>query len=332
MASTTPSYEFLLRHFRARRGLYILGAGTSAGASESAGEVRFGQDFLIGPALEYVRGGSFSVSVPVPSELSRKIVNAARGVPLSRVFPDRIIRPGTDDFPYEEIVQRMPDGFARLFMKRDLSKVRYSQRPRDNYTAFRLFHPATLMNYNLDGLATEYCSDIHRVLTPHGIIPKEYGGPDIARFLTSARDYDLHLGRDGLVMSVRESYSDPHLADCLHRMVTCSPQFIAIIGYTFGRNDRGHDDCVSLDFFKDAFRWYPGNVYIMEPWPEQLREMLADGIESNNVFGIPCYWNILAHAFIRAARGRICGRSLDYLSEEILDRRGDRVVFPLTLD
>jgi hypothetical protein len=76
--ASTPSYEFLLRHLRSRRGLYILGAGTSAGASEWAGEVRFGQDFLIGPALEYVRGGSFPVSLPIPSELSRKIVNVAR--------------------------------------------------------------------------------------------------------------------------------------------------------------------------------------------------------------------------------------------------------------
>jgi hypothetical protein len=332
MASTTPTYEFLLGHFRARRGLYILGAGTSAGATESAGEVRFGQDFLIGPALEYVRGGSFPLSLPIPSELSRKIVNVTRGVPLSRVFPDRIIRPGTDDFPYEEMVRRMPDGFARLFMKHDLSKVRYSQRPRDNYTAFRLFHPATLMNYNLDGLATEYCSDVHRVLTPHGTIPREYGGPDVIRLLASVRDYDMQLGPDGLVMSVRESYADPHLADCLRRMATCSPQFIAIIGYTFGRGYRGHDDCFSLDVFKDAFRRYVGNVYIIEPRPEQLREMLAEGIESNNVYGVPAYWNILAHAFIRATLGRDCGRSMNYICEAILDRHGDRMVFPLTLD
>ena len=304
-----------------------MGAGTSAGASESAGEVRFGQDFLIGPAVEHARGGSFPVSLPIPSELTRKIVNAARGVLLSRVFPDRIIRPGNEDFLCKEMARRMPDGFARLFMKPDLSKVRYSQRPRDNYTAFRLFHPATLMNYNLDGLATEYCSDIHRVLTPHGTIPKKYGGPDVTGLLTTMRDYDLQVGPDGLIMSVRECYTDPHLADCLQRMATCSPQFIAIIGYTFGRSDTGHDDCVSLDVFKDAFRWYSGNIYIMEPWPAQLREMLADGIESNNVFGIPCYWNILAHVFIRAIRGQICRQSLNYLCEQILDRHGDRAVF-----
>ena len=226
----TPSLEDLLRLFRARRGLFILGAGTSAGADDSAGEVRFGLEFLIGPALDYVRGGSFPVSIPVSSQLSRKIINVARDIPISRVFPNRIIQPGTDEFPYQELVQRMPDAFARLSMKHDLSKVRFSARPRDNYTAFRLFHPAMLMNYNLDGLATEYCGDVHQVVTPHGTIPKGYGAPDVTQLLASARDYDLQLGPDGLVMSVPESCDDVNLWRCLDMMVTCSPQFIAIIG------------------------------------------------------------------------------------------------------
>src|SRR5258708_5503705 len=116
MISATPSLEFLLWLFRARRGLFILGAGASAGASEEAGEVRFGQDFLVGPALDYVRGDSFPVSLPVSTELSRKVIKVAEGVPLSRVFPDRTIRPGMDEFPYHELLQRMPDGFARLYM------------------------------------------------------------------------------------------------------------------------------------------------------------------------------------------------------------------------
>jgi hypothetical protein len=329
MASKTPSHEFLLRHFRARRGLFILGAGASAGASASAGEVRFGQDFLIGPALDYVRGGSFPVSIPIPSELSRKIINVAGSVPLSRIFPDRIIRPGTVEFPYQELVQRMPDGFARLYMKHDLSKARFSERPRDNYTAFRLFHPAMLMNYNLDGLATEYCSDVHQVLTPHGTIPKGYGSSAVARLLGSARDYDLHLGPDGLVMSVPESCDDRNLSHCLDVMVTCSPLFIAIIGYTFGRNGNGHDDWISLDRFKSAFRHFAGNVYVIEPRPEWLREMIADGVESNRVFAVPAYWNILAHVFMETAGGRADGRSLNYLCEQIVDRHGDSVVFPI---
>lgn len=330
MISTTPSLEFLLWLFRARRGLFILGAGASAGASESAGEVRFGQDFLIAPALEYVRGGSFPVSLPVSSELSRKIIKVAQHVPLSRVFPGRIIRPGTDEYPFQELVQRMPNGFARLYMKHDLSRVRFSERPRDNYRAFRLFHPAMLMNYNLDGLATEYCSDVHRVVTPHGTIPKGYGSPDVAGLLASIRDHDLRLASDGLVMSVPETCDDLNLWRCLEMMATFSPQFIAIIGYTFGRNDNGHDDWISFNRFKRAFRCFAGDVYVIEPRPEPLREMIADGVESNRVLGVRGYWNIMAHVFLDAARGRVDGRSLNYACERILDQHDDRVVFPIT--
>ena len=333
MASTTPSNEFLLRHFRACRGLYILGAGASAGASESAGEVPFGQDFLIGPALEYVRGGSFPVSLPVPSDLSRRIKTVAGGIPLSRVFPDRILRPGAaEEFPYQELLQRMPDGFARLYMKRDLSKVRFAQRPRDNYTVFQYFYPSMLMNYNLDGLATEYCSRVHHVVTPHGTIPREFGSPDAAKLLARVREYDVRLGPDGLVLCVPESSDDSHLQNCLHRMATSAPSFIAIVGYTFGRNGNGHDDWISLDRFKRVFRRFTGNIYIVEPRPEHLREMIADGIESNRVFGVPAYWNILAHLFIEAVHDRIGRRSLNYVCGQILDRHGDRVVFPLALD
>jgi hypothetical protein len=329
--TTTPPHEFLLWLFRARRGLFILGAGASSGASEAAGEVRFGQDFLIGPALAYVRGGSFPVSLPVPSVLSRKIIKVAQGVPLSHIFPDRIIRPGADEFPYQELVQRMPDGFARLYMKHDLSKVRFTKRPRDNYTAFRLFHPAMLMNYNLDGLATEYCGDVHQVMTPHGTVPKRYGSPHLVRLLEEVRDYELGLCPDGLVMSVPESYDDVNLRRCLDVMGACSPQFIAIIGYTFGRNGNDHDDWISLDRFKRSFRGFASDIFVIEPRPEPLCEMIADGVESNRVFGIRGYWNIVAHVFLEAARGRVDGRSLNYACERILDRLGDRVVFPLGL-
>ena len=281
MASMPPSYEFLLRHLRARRGLFILGAGASAGASELSGELRFGRDFLIAPALEYVRGDSFPVSLPIASALSRKIIEVAGSVPLARVFPDRILRPGTDEFPYQELLQRMPDGFARLYMKHDLSKARFSRRPRNNYTVFQFFHPATLINYNLDGLATDYCSNIHQVMTPHGTIPTGFGSPDVAQLLDGVRDYDLQLGYDGLVMSVPESSTDEHLAKSLSQMATCSPQFIAIIGYTFGLDPQRnlHDDWRSLAAFKHAFRHYTGNIYIVDPRPDYLRDMLADGIE-----------------------------------------------------
>jgi hypothetical protein len=39
--------------------------------------------------------------------------------------------------------------------------------------------------------------------------------------------------------------------------------------------------------------------------------------------------NILAHVFMDAAYGRLGRRSLSCVCEQILDRHGDRVVFPI---
>jgi hypothetical protein len=75
-----PSYEFMLKHFRARPGLYILGAGASAG------EAPFGENFMLGPALDYIPRG-FPVDIPTHSELSQK------SSPLPMVFPQRISFP-----------------------------------------------------------------------------------------------------------------------------------------------------------------------------------------------------------------------------------------------
>jgi hypothetical protein len=130
-------------------------------------------------------------------------------------------------------------------------------------------------------------------------------------------------------MSVPESCDDVNLWRCLDVMVTCSPKFIVIVGYTFGRNGNGNDDWISLDRFKNAFRHFAGDIYVIEPQPRPLREMIADGVESNRVFDVPAYWNILAHVFTEAASGRVDRRSLNYVCEQILDRHGDRVVFPM---
>jgi hypothetical protein len=144
----THSYEFLLAHFGARHGLFILGAGASAG------QVPLGKELLTGPAFDYVRSaGSFPVIPPKHSALSERIIDAARGILPAHIFRNREIRPGTTEFPYQEILERMPDAFARLHMQYNLAKVLQS-RQADNYRVFQLFYPSMLLNYNLDGLAT----------------------------------------------------------------------------------------------------------------------------------------------------------------------------------
>jgi hypothetical protein len=178
-----PSYEFLLGQFRARRRLYILGAGASTG------DAPFGQSFMIGPAVDYVReAGGFPAILPEQSELNRRIIDIATQLPVSRFFPEREFRPGTPEFPYREMLQRLPGFYARLLLKHTLSTARFSRRQSDNYRLFELFRSGTILNYNLDGLATEICSRFHRVLAVHGIIQLGYGSPRAVEIIAAVRE------------------------------------------------------------------------------------------------------------------------------------------------
>jgi len=324
MSSLSPlTLESLLKRFQARRGLFILGAGASAGA------VSFGNDFLIDPALDYVRGSSFPVDLPNPSELTEKIIRVAGPALHSRLFPHRVLRPGSDDFLCNEKLARLPHSYALMDLKHYLAKDSFAGRPLDNYTAFRFFAPSLLLNYNLDGLAAAHCADVHLVLHPHGIVPDGWGSPDIAKFVEVLRDFDLPLPPDGLVISVKETLGDKWLAICLDKMATFSPDYVAIIGYTFGRNDIGHDDWISLAWFEVAFRDFPGNIYIIDPNPEPLSAILSERLKSTRVIGIRAYWNVLSSLFIKAARSGDLERSLNWHHEDILDRLGGHIAFPL---
>jgi hypothetical protein len=126
-----------------------------------------------------------------------------------------------------------------------------------------------------------------------------------------------------------ETISDMRLAGSLLRMHEFVAAYVAIIGYTFGRNDVSHDDWVSLESFEHKFRDFEGDIHIIEPQPAALCEMLRERLKSERVIGVRGYWNVLSHAFLKAARGPDQRRSLNWVCEDILDRLGDRVAFPL---
>ena len=84
-----PSYEFILQHFQTQRGLYILGAGASAGSAP------FGGEFSRVPSLDYLRNfGSFPAIIPAHDE---------RELLVLLLFPDECLlkfllagKPGPD--------------------------------------------------------------------------------------------------------------------------------------------------------------------------------------------------------------------------------------------
>ncbi|MGO9995804.1 MAG: hypothetical protein ACLPTF_25280 [Steroidobacteraceae bacterium] len=319
-----PSLEFILRQFRSYPGLYVLGAGTSAGTAP------LGRAFWTASSLDFLRNlGGFSVSIPVHSELTRRIIDGSSNLSLSEIFPGRAFRFEDEKSFYLEILERLPDYFARTYLKHLLAKANFSRQQSDSYRIFHCFRPSLIANYNHDGLATRLAAAGHRVVEMHGSVERGYGSPEMAKFLEQVREYHLTDVEDGLVMGVPESYLDLKLARNLQIIGAFSPAFIAIIGYSFARYKDGHDDQVSLDYFKMRFQGFPGNIYIVDPAPECLQETLADAIRSRNVFPIRAYWNVLAHVFMGMVHEPISRKSLSYLHQRILDRYGGGISLPL---
>jgi hypothetical protein len=103
MANEMPSYESILRYFRERRGLYILGAGVSVGAAP------FGKGFWTEPTVNYLRNSrSFPVVVPVHSELTQRMIDHSRSLSMPEIFPDREMRYGSEDFHYRKYYLEYP--------------------------------------------------------------------------------------------------------------------------------------------------------------------------------------------------------------------------------
>lgn len=308
-----------------QRGVFSLSA-----QARLAGTVKLGPEFLQTPGIDYVTSaGSYPVEIPSHAPLSAKIIRSAASVPLSQIFPGRILRPGSEDFPFRELLSRMPDGFARLHLKHELAWTRFDGRALDGCRVFRQFQPSAILNYNLDGLMTDHCGDIHEVFDPHGTVEPGYGSPSAAALVARVREYDFDVAPDSFVMSVPESLTDDRLATQLTLATRASPNFIAIIGYSFAGAEPVYDDFISLEFFKSRFRRFPGNVYVMSPYPAELSDLIAHGIDSNRVHPVPTRWNILAHAMVEMLTSGRVRPSLNYFCEQLLDKYGEKIAFPL---
>jgi hypothetical protein len=239
------------------------------------------------------------------------------------------MRYGSEEFPLLEILHRMPDYFARLYLKHRLSEFRFSGRQSESYHVFQWFYPSMISNYNHDGLAGEFAGQFHRVVDMHGTIARGYGSPRTYELIESLRDYHLPDASDDILMGVPESCSDQNLARRLLEVAEFSPEFIAIIGYSFAQSSKGYDDHVSLKSFLDTRRNFRGDIYVIGPQPDDIRNLMADGIKSKNVFGVRAYWNVLAHSFMQALRDQSGRNSLAYVCEQTLGLFGSEAAFPL---
>jgi hypothetical protein len=317
--------ESVLRDLQSLPGLYLLGAGMSAGL------VPFRTSFMTAPAVDYIRNsGGFPAERPRQNMRTQRVRRAAAALSLSDYFPDRELCPGTaDDFPLREMLERLNDTHVYLHMAHLLTRARATQRRSDSYEIFRRFPASLLLNYNLDGLAQTLCGRRHRILAMHGTFPTAYGDEGFERVLDSAREWGFALEPDANLLCEPERLEDLALARKLIAAFRFRAGVAALVGYSFGRQGETFDDRISLEGLITGLRGFRGPVYIFDPSPEPVRDMIADAIQSNAVIGVPVYWNVFAHA----ARTRLdktdTGISLHYRCEQILDCFGAGRSFPL---
>jgi hypothetical protein len=324
-----PNPAAFLRRLCTERGLYFLGAGASTG------EAPRGASFLRDPLIDFLRHAhSFSSNAPEHPPLSRLLLNEGSNITASDIDIYCTLRAGTEDTTQKRL-QLMQPNFARSHMMRQLAVPRYRRRASHNYLPFRFARPSLFMNYNHDGLASDLIGRIHPVIAVHGSVDPSIGAPEALKFIrTASIDYGLAFAPDQLLMLEPESYSDRNLARQLLPMARFKPEFIAIIGYSFAWIEAGqrHNDAISLDCFVDHYREFPGPVFVVEPQPERLQEILAERLHAARVVAIPARWNLLAHAFLMALAGRLHGRTFnDYCSALVDSGRGEKA-YPLLVD
>jgi len=320
----------MFMRLRTRFGLFVVGAGASAGSSP------LGREFWRESPLDYLRHlRSFPAIVTPRAPLTQRMIDHS-GIEVGDIFPGREPRPGTagtDEYPFREILKRLPDGFAREQLKYVLARARHSAQTEgtvtDSYRVFRAFHASVIADYNHDGLAQEFCGAMHAIVEMHGTIDPVYGSLEFGAWISGLREFDIALPPDDLVMGLPESWTDARLYRRLSWVMSKAPQHVVIIGYSFAQMGSAYDDAVTLAFFVQRFKHYPGPILVVSPDPTQLCEMLSDALEIKTVYPIKRYWNVLAHAYLETQRDPDKLRSLDHAHGFLYDRHGSDQAFPI---
>jgi len=315
-----PTLDELLRRLRMQSALYIMGAGASAPT------VPLAPALMRQAASDWAHLGSYPTELAPRSPLTDRIISAAVG---ANYFPDRELRPGAPDVPMDELLLHLDEHAGRAGLMPHLSVPCSARQRLANYAVFRAFRPGLILNYNLDGLAADLCAPRHQVVDVHGTVDPVFGSPAGAALVKLAQECGVQIPHDDLVLCGPESFTDIRLHRKLQVMQRCDPAFIAIVGYTFGRTEIGHDDHVSLEVFVSRFRDEPIDVYVLDPRPFELAGILSDRLRSNRVHPLAVYWNVAAWAVLHTLSGRGPALSLYDLHQRILDKRSPAAEFLL---
>lgn len=221
------------------------------------------------------------------------------------------------------LLAHMPPGALDLLAQRSLWRPSDGVVP-PQYGVFDVVGSlATLCNFNLDGLASVYCSHRHHVLEMHGRI-------DSLRF--ERINYD-ELLEATVVYGTRLPHLTPKLMPQVEpEAITLQPvyaqarklfryaQAIIILGYSFGQRNDGFDDKYSFEYVASLLRCNPCPVFVVSPTPHDLAGLLRDVLSWHHVFGLTLRWELFSGAVL-ANVNPIQGMGTEWLNTNL-----DRVI------
>ena len=311
----TACVENVVRRLLIESGLYNLGAGTSYGV------VPFGNELYARAGYAWLARGHFpATGVRSHRRATEKIIRIGTNGAIDRLLDGRVPRNPDDLAVFSVILEKlMPDVFGEVALFNLLSQYASLGSVPDSYRVFARFAPSVIVNFNLDGLASECCGTRHLILTPHGTVPTWFGAPETALWLRDAvampdRNLPAEIGL--AFFADEEERHSPEYSRLLRNV-----NFVAIIGYRFGRNPDGFDDQKSLERLTSSLRKNPKPIFILDPEPRDLWECIAEMAKTNDVFAVPVYWHFLARAILDPDRRSTSTIADHYL--RLLDR-GER--------
>lgn len=281
------------------RGLYVLGAGASAGI------IPFGKELVVKISDHYNEGGSYSADRPYQDRRTKWVINSSFKKPFELISGNEL---------YNDLISRVSSGFVQLRLFHELTKPVFLNVVPNNYAVFQNFPSSVIINYNLDGLAEKFCMPKHRVITPHGTISEMFGSPLVSELLNDGEDI--------------EAFPTNHILIEPEPIAVCSKlplnigavDFVAIIGYTFGRNNIGFDDYYSFQYICKLLRLNPElSVFVIDPYPEFITETLKEQIKSKHIFSVNIFWNAYSEAIRLVRKNMICINKINEVYNCILD-------------
>lgn len=281
------------------------------------------------PRTFYVLGAGASYAlIPVTQDMRRIIESDFHSVGVYETTPaphsplfERVI--GTIS-PHERdirsvLLTHMPPGALDLLAQRVLWRSSDGVVP-PQYAVFDIVgSPATLCNFNLDGLASTHCGHRHFVLEMHGRI-------DSPRF--ERTNYEDFLEAT-VVYGIRLPHLTPKLMPQLEPgNITLQPAYarakalfryapaMIILGYSFGQRNEGFDDKYSFEYVVSLLKFNSCPVFVVSLTPHDLAELLSDRLSSRYVFGISLRWELFSGAVLANVHP-IQGLGIHWLAKNI---------------